>query len=131
MDFFEFIIGFSLEAEVIHALHAGAFGYGEIDTRIIQHPFRVVGLKDGRLHTEHGCVKTGTLAEIADRDVDVKAFHDLLRLKIDGGVFCVLAGVFEIPQATLDASSGAQPAPAQQFSVRNSSNSFMVVKLAE
>ena len=79
----------------------------EVDARIVEHPFGVVGLADGGLRRKQRGVEFDGLVEVLDRDMDVEALHaDLL---------CLL--VFADAGAGLQAGAHWAALP-QQFSVR-------------
>ncbi len=75
---------------------------GEIDARIVQHPFRIVRLADSRFGAEHRRLKADTLVKLVDGNMNVHAFHDLTPSLVE----------------QLGAQAGAHGMPPQQFSVR-------------
>ena len=123
-------VGFDLKAQMIDTRRAAALGNGEVDEWIIEHPFCVIGFQHARFCAEHGGIKTCAFGKIADGDVDVKAFHDLLRLTVVTRDFFERADSVGVRQMPFDLLAGAHPAPAQQFSVRYAMRSSMVAKLA-
>ena len=55
---------------MIDAGGVGPIGNGEIDLRILQHPFRIILLQHRRLGSEERGVETYRPGEIIDRDMD-------------------------------------------------------------
>ena len=47
----------------------------EIDPRVLEHPFDVIVLDDGRLGREQRRIEPGRLREIVNRHVNVQALH--------------------------------------------------------
>ena len=82
----------------------------EVHARIVKHPLGVVGLDNTRFDTEQLRVEGDVLADVLDIEVDMKAFHHLLRFEVGGD------GVHAAPR--VPSVAGAQPAPLQQFSSR-------------
>ena len=127
VNFLEFMVRFRLKAQVIDAGCIGGRGNGEVDARIIEHPFGVIAFLHARRHAEHGGIKACALFKVADGDVDMKAFHDFFLFEMVGEGFCTRFGV----QSTIDDVPDMHAAPAQQFSVRYSTKPFTVEKFAE
>src|SRR4029453_6419572 len=68
-----------LQPQMVDADAAFALRDREIDARILDHPFRIVGLAHRWFGAEQTGVEADAVAEVAHPDVDVKAFHaDLL-----------------------------------------------------
>ena len=67
-----------LEAEMVHARSTAALRDREVHARIVEHPFRVVGLHDARLRAEHHGIEPDALLELGNGDVHVEALHALL-----------------------------------------------------
>ncbi len=111
--FREFFVRLDLNAEVVDTRLRASLRDGEVDLRVGQLPFAVVGFQDGWLDaTKHRGIKPRAVREVFNGEVDVHALHDLP------------------PQHCGDADT-EQPAPAQQFSVRKPMRPFMASKLAE
>ncbi|KOT02027.1 hypothetical protein DM50_3702 [Burkholderia mallei] len=89
-----------LHAEMVEPRRRAALRDREIDARILEHPFRVVFLDDGRFGGEQRRIEANAVREIRDADVNVEAFHD------------------RCPRAVEHAAAGEQGLPPQQFSVR-------------
>src|SRR3546814_9789003 len=67
---------FDLDAEMLDAFGRMAVGRDrKVDARIIEHPFRVVGLHHRRLAGEQRGIETDRLVEICNPDVHMQAFH--------------------------------------------------------
>ena len=95
--------------------HLGAaLGDGEVNARVVQHPFGVIRFGDGRFGGEHGRVKADARREVVDSDVDMQAFHEALLLAV----------------GLADARTGTQDFPPQQFSVRKATKAFIASKFA-
>lgn len=109
-----------LQTQVVHTEFFGTLGHGEIDARVIEHPFRIVRLANRGLSTEQRRVKADALIEIGDGNVNVEAFHAGILLRV------VFAVVFVGVQEGLHIS-GLSP---QQFSVRYAMSPFIVSKFA-
>ncbi|OQD16300.1 hypothetical protein UE98_30005 [Burkholderia cenocepacia] len=62
---------FYLHTEVIEPRLRASLGNREIDTWIVEHPFRVVGFFDGGLAREQRRVKADAGREIVDRQMDM------------------------------------------------------------
>ena len=110
-----------LQAEVIHADSPVAPGDREVEARILDHPFRVVGLANRGFGAEQRRVEADAGVEVGDTDVHVEAFHGLtfrveMRVADDG--------------AQADGPH-APPSAAQQFSVMNASRRFIVAIASE
>ncbi|MCY1560977.1 hypothetical protein D9M68_981790 [compost metagenome] len=99
---------------MVQAGLAAALRDGEIDARIVEHPFRVVGFGDRGFGGEHAGVKADAVGQVVDRDMDVQAFHE------------------DAPSGVLQAGerAGVQGLPPQQLSVRKETRPFMVAKSA-
>ncbi len=109
----QFFVRFDLKAQMIDAGLESALRDGEVDARIVQHPFGVVGLLDRGRNAEHRRVEADVGGEIIDGDMYVKAFHGLLLADLRLG-----CGAQQPPSAvsmTLRHSCGM---PWQQFWVR-------------
>ena len=76
-------------------------GDGEVDSRIVEHPFGIVALDHGRLGSEQGRVESDRLVELGDPDVDMRRRFMRTSFQISKG-----------------GAAGAQDAPPQQFSIR-------------
>src|SRR3546814_3164508 len=50
----------------------------EVHARIIEHPFRIVGLDDGRLGAEQLRIEAQAGVEVLYGNVDVETFHSIL-----------------------------------------------------
>src|ERR1044071_1254546 len=74
-DFLELVAVLGLDAQVIETGLVPAIRDGEIDPRIVQHPFRVVGLLDAWLSAEKRGIEADALFQIMHGDVNVKPFH--------------------------------------------------------
>ena len=60
---------------MVEARPCAAHGDGEVDARVIQHPFGVVGFHYARPRREQGRVETDGLVQTVHGDVDVHALH--------------------------------------------------------
>ena len=91
----------------------------EIDARLVEHPFCVVGLRHAGRRAEQVAVEFGRDRQIVDADMDVHAFHGRapMRLALD---------------LNFAGTGGAHAAgfPAQQFSVRYPTSAFIASKSA-
>ena len=67
---------------MIEAGFRAARGDGEIDARVVEHPFGIVRLGNGRLCRKKGAVKADRLREIIDGDVNVQALHGAGRVAL-------------------------------------------------
>ena len=97
----EFFVALNLDAQVIYTGSISAPRDGEIDARIVEHPFRVVVFCDRWLGTEERTIETVAALWVCDRDMDMKTFHAAF-LRED------LFGAASTPHAF----------PLRQFSVR-------------
>jgi len=102
----ELLIRVNLEAQVVDADRLPMARDGKVDARIVQHPLGVIVFQNRRVGTEHLRVEPDTVAEIGDRDVNVKALHDVFLLRNETSV-------------------DEHPFPPQQFSVRKLNSSFI------
>jgi len=101
-DVRQLIVGFNLESQMIHTGGAAALRDGEVHPRVVEHPFRIIRLHDGRGGTKESGVEPNAGFQSFDVDVDMEAFHDVVSLG---------------RQQEEDEQS-AVGEPAQQFSVR-------------
>src|SRR6516165_2438485 len=76
VDFVELVLALDLNAKVIETGSATARRNGEIHARIVEHPFGVVPLDDGRFGREQRGIEVDRSGQIIDRDVDMHAFHN-------------------------------------------------------
>jgi hypothetical protein len=106
-DFFQLIVVIHLYPQMIQPRFAATLTDGEIDARVIQHPFRIIRLHHRRSRTEKMIVESDALVQIIDGNMDMHAFHECF--------------------------SGRQQlcSPPQQFSVRKAIRAFMVLKSVE
>src|SRR5216684_4417403 len=75
IDLTQFVLALGLNAEMIEARPFAARRDREIDARIIEHPFGIVGLHHGRRRVEQGRVEFDRIRDVLDRDVNVHALH--------------------------------------------------------
>jgi hypothetical protein len=69
-------IGLNLNAEMVNTIRARpSRRYSEVHFGIVQHPFCVVRLYDGRKCGEQRRIEADGFFEIIDRDVNVQALH--------------------------------------------------------
>ena len=62
--FKQFFVALDLNPHVIYAGSVSASGYGEVDARIVKHPFRVVVFCNRGLGTEERTIETDAALEI-------------------------------------------------------------------
>ena len=74
----QFSIGFHLNAQMVQARLGATLGNGEVHSRIIEHPFGVVGLAHRGLGGEQRGVEADGVVERGHADVDMKAFHGVM-----------------------------------------------------
>src|ERR1051326_1898464 len=75
VDLVQLVFALDLDPQVIEARLFAARRDGEVDARIVEHPFGVVRLHDRGLGREQGRIEADRLRQILDADVDVKTFH--------------------------------------------------------
>src|SRR6266511_2442380 len=92
----------------------------EIDSWVVQHPFRIVRLEHCRRRSEHGRVELDASIEIVHRDVHVKTFHNYLLVRWG---FCL--GGQQRPRSVSTTVRHAWGMPLQQFCVRKVMSSAM------
>src|SRR5687767_10196561 len=95
----------------------------EVDSRIIDHPLRVIRFAHRRISAEKRRIKADARFEILDCNMYMEAFH----------AFAFLRELVLVDKGAQSAAPGPQAAPstAQQFSVRNPRRRFITAKLAE
>src|SRR5688572_3477119 len=104
-----------LDAKMIYPTFDASAGDGEVNARILQHPFGVVWLQHCRRQSEHSRVKLHTHIEIVYRYVHVKTFHDRLLFPL---IFDLNGGQ-QRPSAVSTTLTHSCGIPWQQFWVRN------------
>ena len=66
IDFLQFVLAFDLDAEVVEARLSAAGRDGEIDARIIEHPFGVVRLHHGGRRGEQRRIESDRIRDVFD-----------------------------------------------------------------
>jgi hypothetical protein len=78
IDLLQLVGGLCLDAEMIQSRRAAARRYGEIDSRIVEHPLGVVVLHHGGLRREQRRVEADGAGDTLDGNVHVHALHGSL-----------------------------------------------------
>src|SRR5215472_15113526 len=75
IDFLQFILALNLNAEMIQARVFTPSRNGEVNARIIEHPFGIVRLQHRGLHSKERGIEPDSSVEVIDTDVNMHAFH--------------------------------------------------------
>lgn len=74
-DVLQFLIVFGLNTQMIESESVAAVGDGEIDARVVQHPFCVILMPHRGITAEQGAVKLNVPVEVLYRQVYMESFH--------------------------------------------------------
>jgi len=74
-EFCQFLLGVSLDSEVVHTRFAAPGRDCEVNPWILKHPLGVICLDTRRLSAEHFAIKGNARLEVLDVRVNMEAFH--------------------------------------------------------
>jgi hypothetical protein len=80
IDVVQLVLTFDLDAEMIEPRPFAARRDREIHARVIQHPFRIIGLDHAGLRGEQRRIEADRLFEVFDADMNVYALHGMYSL---------------------------------------------------
>src|SRR5215469_4960071 len=80
VDVAKLVLALDLDAEMIEARLFAARRNREIHARVVQHPFRIVGLDHAGLRGEERRIEADRLLEVGDADMNMHALHGVSSL---------------------------------------------------